>query len=366
MKIESYEIISDEPIATSSAVYWKVEKNNEYFFLKRFNDPSRPSDRISQEEIKRKNDWCDRFEKKRKTINGIIRNLGGGNFVAPVDFFLYKKRYYQATPWREIKAETIQEIVQLNMEDKLMVLKTAANCVKLLHEKGIIHCDIKPDNLPVTRATSSKRPTCSLIDFDSAELEYDIAQPDEVCVTDPFMSPELASYKLKKNYYSNQKFTVKNDVFAMAIVFHYYWSGEKFSYPKPARGPYLYNAVLEDMPITVSNKIPEWLKHILLKMIDKQPENRPSMSEVLEYLKQVDLQQSVDNNSTPVSEDRVSETKEQEDNRYCKGIYFPEDATSFQVLPNGNVKFVYNDGSKIALNINVAIKRQYITENNGG
>ena len=132
--IEGYEILSDEPIATSSAVYWKARKNGEYFFLKRFNDPSRPSDRVSPQEVQRKNALCDRFEADRTGINGIIQRLGGGNFVAPVDFFAHNRRYYQATPWRVIEKKTIGEIVRLGEREKLLILKTAANCLKLLHE----------------------------------------------------------------------------------------------------------------------------------------------------------------------------------------------------------------------------------------
>ncbi len=371
-KIELYDIISDSPTATSSAVYWKAKKNNEYFFLKRFNDPSRPSDRVSPEEVERKNRLCDRFEKERNGINEIIRKLGGGNFVAPVDFFVHKRRYYQATPWRDIEKKTIGEIVCLSDKEKLLILKTATNSLRLLHEQGIIHCDIKPDNLPVT-ATKSNTLTCSLIDFDVSHFENDIPHPDEVYATDPYMSPELASYKMQKNYYGDYKFNVKNDVFAVAIVFHYYWSGENFLYNKPERGPYLYNAVLEDAEISVSSKIPQWLKELLLKMIDKQPEKRPSMSEVLECLKQVNVDEvsvaekiDVPEKKADVPEKEQTHQEQRSDEKYIKGEKFPEDAVLFQVLPNGNVKIVYDDGAKIVLNVNVALKRQYIAENYGG
>ena len=370
-KIQSYELLDNKAISTSSAVYRKTRKNGEYFFLKMFNDPVRPTERIRAHnpvEFKRRDDWCKRFENTRKTVNALISALGGGNFVAPVDFFLHENRYYQATPWREIEKKTIGEIVALGDPDKMLILKTAANCLKLLHEKGIIHCDIKPDNLPVT-LTASNKSTCSLIDFDSAVLEGKIPAPDEVYGTDRYWSPELMSYKMGRNYYGDYKFNVKNDVFAAAMVFHYYWSGEDFSYPAPKRGPYLHHAVLEDAPITVSSKVPEWLKTLLLRMIDKDPEKRPTMSEVLECLKQVTLKptqetsdEAFDNEKTS-SEDRpYTEPKEEEDGNFIKGANFPDDAISFEILPNGKVKFTYNDGSKMALSLEVAVKKQYITE----
>ena len=92
--INGYELVSDE-MATSSAVSWKAKKDGQYFFLKKFRDPARPRDAIrvhNPAEFKRRSDWCDRFEDNRKTINALISNLGGGNFVAPVEFFLHKNK----------------------------------------------------------------------------------------------------------------------------------------------------------------------------------------------------------------------------------------------------------------------------------
>lgn len=364
-KIGEYEILNDSPVSTSSAVYYKAIKDGKPYFLKKFNDPTRPSERIKLNafaEYKRRSDICDKFEQYRKSINSLIATLGGGNFVAPAEFFLFGNSYYQTTLWREIDKKTIDEIVKLNEADKMLILKTAANCLKLLHEKGIVHCDIKPENLPVTLTASNKN-TCSLIDFDSAIMENDVPAPDDIFGTDKYWSPELMSYKMRRGYYADNTVTVKNDVFAVAIVFHYYWSGENFSYAQPKKGPYLHHAVLEDLTIVMSDKIPEWLKIILFKMIDKEPEKRPSMEEVLEYLKQVTLQPSLKEHS------EVSETKipapENDTGKFVKGVKFPEDAVSFDILSNGKVKFVYNDGSKMAINIDIAIKKQYVAENVG-
>ncbi len=372
--INSYKIIDEEYVLTSSAVYWKAEKNKEYFFLKRFDGPARPvirddpDESPSAEEINRKNYLCDRFEKERKTINARIAKYGGGNFVAPVDFFLYKNRYYQVTPWREIEKKSIDEVARLSDKEKLLILKTAANSVSFLHSQGIIHCDIKPENIPVT-VTKSRVLTCSLIDFDAAHLEEDIPVPEELFVTDFFMSPEMASYKLKKGYYGDYKFTVKSDVFAMAIIFHKYWSGEDFTFKKPQKGDYLYNAVLEGVKVDVSDKIPQWLKKLLLKMIDRQPDKRPSMADIVEYLRSIDPDKAesyirIDKEEKP--EKKRWNLLSVKNNKYIKGENFPEDAESFEVLSNGNIKIDYKDGSKLALRADVALHKRYITEKNRG
>lgn len=363
-KIGQYELLNDNPMSTSSAVFYKASKDGRTYFLKKFNDPTFPSERIKINafaEYSRRAGLCNKFENHRKTVNSMIAALGGGNFVAPTDFFLFENSYYQATAWREIENRTIDDIVRSSDEEKLLILKTASNCLRLLHEKGIIHCDIKPENMPVT-LTSSNKSTCSLIDFDSAILESNVPTPEEIFGTDRYWSPELMSYKMRRDYYPDKKVTVKNDVFATAIVFHYYWSGENISYSKPQKGPYLHHAVLEDLPISLSNKIPEWLKVILLKMIDKQPENRPSMAEVLEYLKQITLNPTEKEQASDTREEKTIEQKPEQTNSFVKGAKFPEDAVSFDVLPNGKVKFEYDDGSKMALNIDVALRKQYITE----
>lgn len=365
-QINGYELIGASE-STSSAIFWKAKKNGEFFFLKRFNDPCRPSNHMGAQEFKRRSDLCDRFEKERRSINGVIAKVGGGNLVAPVDFFLHNGRYYQATPWRNIEKKSIQQIVALGAPQKLLIMKTAANCLKLLHEQGIVHCDMKPDNFPVT-VTKSNTLTCSLIDFDTAHFERDIPQPDDVSVTMPFMSPELASYKLHRNYYGNLKFNVKSDVFAMAIIFHHYWSGEKFSYPTPKKGPYLYNAVLEGLPVSVSNKVPKWLETLLLQMIAREPEKRPSMSQVLEYLKQVDpSDRSGRPAADPVRPTQPKQAVRQEqpqpqNGAYVKGPRFPDDAVRFEVLPNDKVLFVYDDGARMGLSLEVAVKKQYISK----
>lgn len=380
-KIGDYEVIDDQLIVPGKDVYLKARKDGREYFLKEYGDPTRPAaDVCRPEEFQRRNKMCEDFERKRKTINKIIQKFGGGNFVAPVEFFQFEHRYYQSTLWRQLESMTLTEISQLSDEDKLLLLKTAAGSLKLLHEQGIVHCDIKPANIPVTRVASG-RLTCSLMDFDSAELENDISPPEEVYGTDTYWSPELASYKLRRRYYGDYKFTVKSDVFPMAMIFHEYWSGERFSYQQSPRGPYLYNAVIESIPVEVSHKIPQWLETLLRKMINVDPDERPSMGEVLEYLKRVDLKAQCVTPQQVVSDTNDGEIpkpkslhvsakpvdfEEEGVGRFCKGPQFPEEAIAFEVLPNGKVVFVCGDGSGMTYSLEIAIRKQYIIEQSEG
>lgn len=397
--IKDYELLQDRPTATSSAVYWKAKKDGDLYFLKRFNDPKRPSDRLSEAARRERNNACDAFARERKRINDAIIRFAGGNLIVSVDFFEYfdgkAKRFYQATPWKVIERATIPEIVALSDEEKLFILRTAARNVKLIHTHGVIHFDIKPDNLPISTTMNGKL-SCQLIDFDSSHFEDAIPEPELVSETDPYMSPELAAYKLGKPDY-NSRITTKNDVFALAIVFHQYWCGEGFIYPgsdSRENNTYLYNAVHTGEKVEVSPKIPGWLRELLFRMIQREPADRPAMSEVLDYLNQVDLSKEPAAPDVPQRKEPAPDRREPEPVRndpeppaidyfaqarkkleasyqnhrpkqYQKGVNFPDDAESFEVLPNGNIKIVYADGTRSTYNITIALRKKFITDSIG-
>lgn len=401
-------IFNEEAIHdTSSAHFWQAKKGSSTFFFKRFKDPRRPSDRVSEAVRKQKNAVCDDFARERKKVLTAIRACVGGNIIAPVEFFEYDRRFYQATEWRQIKAKTLSEISSLPEPTKELLLKTATQNLKVLHSKGIIHLDVKPDNLPVSVNEVNGKLVCTLIDFDSSYFENSLPSPELTAATDPYMSPELASYKMKDDRYGN-KVTTKNDVFALAIVFHEYWTGRKFIFERSddkTNGRYLYQAVDNNENIKMASGIPEWLENLLRWMIKKNPNERPSMAEVLEALKDHSKlapkpnsdddkekerlekeRKAREEQKRREEEKRLKEQKERElleqqkrqeeqkksffDHRfkamgsgYEKGPNFPVDAQSFERLPNGNIKILYRDGSKMVYNQIVAVKKGLITKN---
>ena len=390
--IGQYELLSDKE-STSSAVFWKAKKDGTTYFLKCFNNPKRPSERVSEAVKTQKNALCDTFLRERRRVMNAIKKFEGGNLVAPVDFFEHEyphgtvRKFFVATQWREIECKSIDEIAALSEKDKLLIFRTAAQSIKLLNERGIIHLDIKPDNLPVAKTMAGKL-SCSLIDFDSSYFEDALPDPDLVEVTDPYMSPELAAYKMHKPSYDN-KVTVKNDVFALAIVFHMYWTGRNFTYEgsdSKEDNPYPYNIVHEGKKISTAPDIPQWLKDLLLWMINKDPKDRPTMAQVLEALKAVHVPVDTGSTAEPPNEEEVKkdsapepepyydeknvwaeirrkrrQERKSEETRYQKGSNFPEGALSFKVLPNDKVKIMYENASR-TLDLNTALRKKFIGE----
>ena len=361
---------------TSSSTFWQAEKGREKYFIKCFDNPKRPSDRVSPAVRKQKNETCDTFAKERKRVLSAIRSCQGGTIVAPVEFFEYDRKFYQATEWRQIRAKSLDEICHFPDATKELLLKTAAQTLKVVHSKGIIHLDVKPDNLPVSVNEVRGNLVCALIDFDSSYFENSLPIPELTAATDPYMSPELAAYKMKNPKYGGMRaVTGKNDVFALAIVFHEYWCGKKFTYrgaESSTNARYLYQAVDDGDPIRVDPCVPDWLENLLRWMIEKQPSDRPSMAEVLEGLKDHSKIRGlkpipvppkpvpvppkpvpVPPKPVPVSPKPVP----QRNNGFAKGPNFPSDAISFEQVSNGNIKLIFRDGSKTSYNQAVALRK---------
>ena len=165
----------------------------------------------------------------------------------------------------------------------------------------------------------------------------------------------------------------------------------------------MYQAVDADEEIHVANGVPDWLERLLQWMIKRNPNERPTMDEVLECLKDHSKIPGIHDNEDEEEdrlekerkareeqkrreeEKRFKEQKERElleqqkrqeeqkkffDHRfkamgsgYEKGPNFPADAQSFERLPNGNIKILYRDGSKMVYNQIVAVKKGLITKN---
>ena len=79
-------IFNEEAIYdTSSAHYWQAKKGSSTFFFKRFKDPRRPSERVSEAVRKQKNADCDDFSRERKKVLTAIRAVSYTHLPSPRD-----------------------------------------------------------------------------------------------------------------------------------------------------------------------------------------------------------------------------------------------------------------------------------------
>jgi adenylate cyclase len=160
----------------------------------------------------------------------------------------------------------------------LLILEQAAAALAAVHAAGIIHRDIKPQNLMMDDGGKVK-----LLDFGLARLTADssagangrtkiLTQPGALLGTVRYMSPE----QLRCG-----KVDASTDIFSLGVVIYELATG---SHPFASDSDASFvNAILSDKPLvpSVANpEIPASMADLLLRMLDKEAYRRPAAEEV--------------------------------------------------------------------------------------
>ncbi|MCQ2418550.1 MAG: protein kinase [Clostridia bacterium] len=257
---------------------WGFAQNNgKDFFVKQFLSPKYPVNdkESSPERIQKKIDKCNRFIEEKKKIYAVVNASSDGNDVRIQEFFRVGSKFYismekiNALPW------TIEDISKMELPAKRRLCAIIAHSIAALHSGGLIHADIKHENILFTK-TPAGTETAKVTDFDSAFLESDPPAPDEEIIGDwLYFSPEVWA----RMGGEPAALTCKMDVFALGVLFHQYFSGkipefdqEKFHTPgQAAKG---------GGALRLSDELPEDVKTLLAAMLSKEPDERPTSREV--------------------------------------------------------------------------------------
>ena len=114
------------------------------------------------------------------------------------------------------------DVARLDLRTQLVLMKTAAHSLKILHDLRIVHGDLKPSNILIKRTELGY--TTKLIDFDSAYVAGSPPPPEEIVGTINYYSPELLGYIQQAGVPHNQ-LGVASDVFALGLIYTEYLTG---------------------------------------------------------------------------------------------------------------------------------------------
>ena len=258
-------------------------KDGHDYFIKRFLSPVYPVDTTiyTPEIVQKKREQCMKYAQNRNRVYKEINKGDTGNIVKIIDFFRFETKFYLVTEWVEDEKIPVERIAAMDFKQKLVLCRIIVNNVRTLHRNGVVHADIKHDNMLIKQTTSGKY-TAKLMDFDASFMEdTPPEQSEDIPFTPAYVAPETILYSMEEC----EVIDCKIDVFALGILLHEYLTG--FSPRVSEDYETVCDAVMDGQFVTADISIPTHIGNIINKMLLENPEDRPTLDEVFEGLTEI-------------------------------------------------------------------------------
>ena len=164
----------------------------------------------------------------------------------------------------ESLATIVDSLGAMDPRDAARVTAGILRGLQHAHEQNVVHRDVKPDNVLVTKGDQPK-----LLDFGLAieqETQLQITKDGMVVGTPYYLSPEQAR---------GQKATPMSDIYAAGVTLYYLLTGKR-----PFTGATALAVLNKHIheapapPASVNPKVPTVLSDIVLKLMAKRPQDR--------------------------------------------------------------------------------------------
>lgn len=168
----------------------------------------------------------------------------------------------------------VRQKAALSVPDALRIIRETLTALAYAHAQGLVHRDIKPDNIMLTPDGQVK-----VTDFGLALAKGDVrlTETDAIVGTALYMAPETASDGI---------IDARADLYAVGAVFYELLTGRP---PFTGETPLQVLTAALNAPLTrprlVNPGIPEALEHIVVRLLAKNPDERyASANDVLDAL----------------------------------------------------------------------------------
>jgi serine/threonine protein kinase len=278
--VQGYRLLEDFRVVGAGLSEWTfAERGGRIYFIKRFLAPTYPDDAApgSAKTKARKRARCAAFEAHHRGIQAAMAPLTsyGGNLIATLDFFRHGAKYYKVTEKVDLAGLEASDVAALGFPAQLVLLKTVAHSLKILHDLDIVHSDLKPSNVLIKRTELGY--TTKLIDFDSSYVVGKPPPPEEIVGTMNYYSPELVSYIQGTGTAAD--LSQASDIFALGLIYSEYLTGTL-----PAFDPEYHEAaiaVLNGAQLRLPpGRAPAPVVALVERMLLADPAARPTVAEV--------------------------------------------------------------------------------------
>jgi serine/threonine protein kinase len=278
--LNGYRLLEDFRVVGAGLSEWSfAERGGRVYFIKRFLSPTFPEDDApGSERIKaKKRTRCAAFEAHHRGLQAAMAPLTtyGGNLIATLDFFRIGAKYYKVTEKVDAAGLRTSDVVALDFPAQLVLLKTVAHSLKILHDLRIVHSDLKPSNVLIKRTELGY--TTKLIDFDSSYIVGSPPPPEEIVGTMNYYSPELVRYI--QDGAEPGELSEASDIFALGLIYAEYLTGSMPAFDSAyheAAIAVLHGQVLKLGPSRAPAPVIELVERMLLP----DPAARPGVAQV--------------------------------------------------------------------------------------
>ncbi|WP_051624139.1 Stk1 family PASTA domain-containing Ser/Thr kinase [Clostridium akagii] len=258
------------------------------------------------------------FVEKFKREAYAVASLSNNNIVNIYDIETEENINYIIQEY--IDGKTLKQVItengKLDYKDAVNKCRQIASALDCAHKNKIIHRDIKPHNVMVT-----KEGVLKVTDFGIAKAadSATIIRTEKVMGSAQYLSPEQAK---------GMHVDARTDIYSLGIVLYEMLTGKL-----PFDGETAVSIALKQIqekpvpPINLNNEIPISLNNIVLKAMDKDPINR--------YQSAKELIDSLDNFSSNLNTDFTSNSSNNEFTRVMDPI---SDTTFFKPSDIENIK----------------------------
>lgn len=278
--VHGYRLLGDFRVVGAGLSEWTfAERGGRVYFVKRFLAPTYPDDAApgSPRTKARKRARCAAFEAHHLGIQAAMAPLTsyGGNLIATLDFFREGAKYYKVTEKVDIAGLEPADVAGLGFPAQLVLLKTVAHSLKILHDLHIVHSDLKPTNVMIKRTELGY--TTKLIDFDSSYIVGDPPPPEDIVGTMNYYSPELVTYIQGGG--AAATLSEASDIFALGLIYAEYLTGVLPAYDPSYSSAAI--AVLNGAVLQVTDTdTPAPVTALVERMLLPDPAARPTVGEV--------------------------------------------------------------------------------------
>src|SRR5215211_6471346 len=280
--LNGYRILEDFKVVGAGLSKWTfAERGGRQYFIKEFLSPTYPDDDApgSQKIKAKKRARCAAFEAHHRGVQRALAPLSayGGNLIVTLEFFRWGAKYYKVTDKVDDDDLSSPDMPPLGLRAQLVLMKTVAHSLKILHQLKIVHSDLKPSNVLIKRTELGY--TTKLIDFDSAYIAGRPPPPEEIVGTINYYSPELLGY-IQEAGVAPSELGVASDIFAWGLIYTEYLTGapppfDVARYHEPAV------AVRSGEALRIPRgAFPTQLADLIDAMLSPDPARRPTIGHV--------------------------------------------------------------------------------------